>query len=119
MTLEGLSPLLMHNPAGMLDVSKREMKLGKKSIPTPEDEAKASRYALADGTLYVPAVAVRNCILNACKGQTTRTESSRRAQAVMPFISAALLMIDENFPLSRNGKPIRGNDYAMDVRRDG
>lgn len=111
MELRGLSPLLMHNPAGMLSLQGGEQTLGRKNIPKPEDEAKASRYVLPDGNLYVPAIAVRNSLLNGAKGQLVNRK------AAMPFISGGILMIDEAFPLTRNGKPIKGTDYSLDVRR--
>jgi hypothetical protein len=109
--LNGLSPILMNNPAGMLNLNAGEQTLGKKKIPTPQDAVNASRYVLPDGNLYVPAVAVRNCLLNATKGQLINKKSA------LPYISGGLLLIDEVFPLTRNGKPLKGDKCSMDVRR--
>jgi len=109
--LNGLSPLLMNNPAAMLNLDAGKQKIGKKSIPTAEEAVKASRYLLPDGHLYVPAVAVRNCLLTATKGQLVNRRSA------LPFISGGVLILDEAFPLYRNGEPIGGDDCSMDVRR--
>ena len=110
-TLVGLSPLLMNNPAKMLNMNAGKQTLGKKSIPLPKDEAEGSRYLLPDGHLYVPAIAVRNCFLSGTKGQLINRKSA------LPFISGGLLLIDEAFPLYRNGEPIGGDDYSQDIRR--
>lgn len=110
--VHGVSALLMNNPAGMLNLKPEEQTVGgRKGIPKPEEAARASRYVLPDGNLFVQAVAVRNSLLSATKGQLI---NRRRA---MPFISGGVLMLDEAFPLYRRGKPIAGDDYAMDVRR--
>ena len=111
MNLNGLSPILMNNPAGMINLNASEQTLGKKKIPTPEDAVNASRYVLPDGNLYVPAVAVRNCLLNATKGQLINKKSA------LPYLSGGLLLVDEAFPLTRSGKPIKGDKCSMDVRR--
>jgi hypothetical protein len=111
MDLNGLSPLLMNNPAGMLNLEAGEQKLGKTKIPKPEEAVKASRYVLPDGNLYVPAIAVRNCLLTATKGQLINKKSA------LPYLSGGILLIDENFPLHRNGKLLKGDQVTMDVRR--
>lgn len=108
--LNGLSPLLMNNPSKMIPGTSVQ-KIGKKQIPTPEDEAKGSRYVLPNGTLYVPSVGVRNSLLTATKGQLINRRSA------LPFISGGILMLDEVFPLYRDGKPIRDKDYVVDTRR--
>jgi len=109
--LNGLSPLLMHNPAGSMPTDASEQKLGRKKIPTPADEAKAARYLLPDGNFYVPAIAVRNSLLTGTKGQLINRRSA------LPFISGGILMLEEFFPLLRDGQPIPGDDYTVDVRR--
>jgi len=110
MNLNGLSAILMNNPAGMLNLDADKQTLGKKKIPTPQDAVNSSRYILPDGNLYVPAVAVRNCILNATKGQLINRKSA------LPYISGGLLLVDEAFPLTRNSKPLKGDKVTMDVR---
>lgn len=105
--LKGLSPFLMHNPSGMA----RGAELGRKVIPTPEDEAKASRYLLPDGNFYVKAIAVRNSILSGAKGYRVR---KMRASDI---IAGALLIINQEFPLLRDDAPINGENYSVDTQR--
>lgn len=105
-TLKGLSPILMHNPAGMV---RGDANMKRKEIPTPEDEAEKSLYKLQNGDLCVPATAVRNAMLNGSKGYRI---GKRNASAIL---SGAVLLIDEYFPLFRDNKPIR--NYEIDVRR--
>lgn len=114
--LSGKSPLLMHNPAVMqLEDAK----------PPPAVEAEASSYKLPNGDLYVPAVAVRNAMLNACQRQsikltiTTLTDSGKKtkaAKAAQPLLAGALMPSDLHFPLvSDDGEPLR--DYCIDIQR--
>ena len=109
--LNGLSPLLMHNPVGSMTSGASTQKLGRKKIPKPEDEAKAARYVLPDGNLYIPAIAVRNSLLTATKGLLINRRSA------LPFISGGVLILDDVFPLYRDGKPIGGKEYTVDIRR--
>lgn len=109
--LNGLSPILMHNPAGSMPTDASVQKLGRKKIPTPEDEAKAARYLLPDGNFYVSAIAVRNSLLTGTRGQLINRRSA------LPFISGGVLMLDEAFPLYRDGESIQGDDYTVDIRR--
>lgn len=109
--LNGLSPILMHNPAGMITLTAGTQILDKKKIPTPDEEVKASRYLTPDGHLYVPAIAVRNCLLNASVGLLINKK------AAMQFLSGGLLLLDEAFPIYRNGDMLAEDKYSMDVRR--
>jgi len=107
-TLNGLSPILMHNPSGM----KRDAgDMNRKTISSPEEEAEKSVYKFPDGNLYVPAVAVRNCLLNGAKGYRIGKKGA------IAILSGAVLMVDEAFSLYRDGKPISDKDYTIDVRR--
>lgn len=107
--LRGTTQLLMHNPKSMMKPEK-STGLSRKVIPTPEEEAEASAYKLSNGDLYVPAVAVRNCILSGAKGARINKV------AATPIIAGALLLLDETFPLLyEDGTPIRS--YEIDVQR--
>ena len=57
-TIRGETDLIMHNPAGSMKLPGSA--LGKKEIPTPEEEAEASTYRLPNTDLAVPATSVRN-----------------------------------------------------------
>lgn len=69
----GTSPLLMHNPASM---GGREAKRINQ-IPSPEEEAEAGAYRLADGTLAMPGIAFRNALLKAAGGLKVGRKSLR------------------------------------------
>ena len=108
--LNGLSALLMHNPSGMVKPGGKRG-LSRKSIPSPEEEAKASRYLLPDGNMYIPAIAVRRSLLSGAKGYRIGT---RRAADIL---SGAVILADDEFPLLRDDKPMDGDDYSIDTRR--
>lgn len=106
--LNGLSPLLMHNPATM-KVTKEELKKRRQEFD-PEVEAAESRYLL-DGKLYVPAIAVRNSILGGAKGYKIGRFSA------IPILASALEIAAETFLLLRNGQTLSGESYSIDTRR--
>lgn len=110
-TLNGLYALLMHNPELSMEKPGREKGLGRKTIPSPEEEAKRSRYLLPDGNMYVSAIAVRNSMLGGAKGYRI----GKRAAA--DLLTGAVIPVDMQFPLLRDGKPISGDDYSVDTRR--
>lgn len=107
--LNGLSPLLMHSPESMHRADDKA--LGRKVIPSPEEEATASRYLLPDGNFYVPAIAVRSSMLQGARGYRIGKRPARE------ILAGAIILTDEVFPLMRNGKPISGSDYTIDSRR--
>lgn len=108
--LNGLTPLLMHNPAGSMTAG-GSRKISRKVIPSPEEEAKASRYLLPDGNFYIQAISIRNTLLGGAKGyRIGRT-------AAISILSGALDIIDEIFPLFRDGQPLNGENYSIDTRR--
>ncbi|GAI74934.1 unnamed protein product, partial [marine sediment metagenome] len=111
-TLEGESPLLMHNPAGsMRQQGEAKLSTKGKEIPTPEVAAAATRYLLPDGNFYIPAVAVRASMLSGAKFYRIGKAAARS------ILSGAVILTDETFPLFRNGNPISGDDYSIDGRR--
>lgn len=107
--LNGLSPLLMHSPESMRRTD--DETLGRKVIPSPEEEAAASRYLLPDGNFYVPAIAVRSSMLHGARGYRIGKRPARE------ILAGAVILSDEVFPLLRDGQPIAGDDYVIDSRR--
>lgn len=106
--LDGASPVLLHNAASM---SVAKTGLGRKTIPTPEEEAAASVYKFPDDTLGFPAIGIRSCILSGAKGLRFG-----RMGAVGVLSGALDLMGDELFPfVDPNGEPIK--KYIIDIRR--
>lgn len=100
--------MLMHNPIGMKQADAGG--LARKKIPTPAEEAAASVYKMADGNFYVPAIAVRSSMLSGAKG------SRLGRRAALPFLTAAVIMEEEQFALTDDAdRPIC--TYAIDSRR--
>lgn len=107
--LKGLSPLLMNNPTSMGRVEGGA--LSRKVIPMPDDEAASKRYLLPDGNFYIPAIAVRSSMLNGARGYRIGRRPARE------ILAAAVILTDEVFPIFRNGKPIPGSNYQIEIRR--
>ena len=108
--IEGKTPLLMHNPNGSMAVEDNKPKKGKE-VYIPEEDAEKSAYRFPDtGDLCMPSTAIRNATINGAKGLRYQKK------AAGPFISGALLLNDEYFPLvDADGNPI--TDYIIDTRR--
>jgi hypothetical protein len=107
LTIEGLTPLLLHNPAGSMFVAAGASK-GRK-IPTPEDEAEKATYRLENGTLAIPAIAIRNCLVSA-------SGAYKRGRYNLRTFLSHIMVEPELVPLlSSAGKPIK--DYEIDIRR--
>lgn len=110
--INGLSALLMHSPASMQPKTAEQLK-ARGQVFDPGEEAAKSRYLLPDGNLYIPAIAVRNSLLNGSKGYTVAPRRAAR-----PVLAAAIIIADEAFPLlDGNGNPKGGDDYTIDSRR--
>lgn len=107
--LNGLSPILMNNPTSM--VRGQGDSLSRKVIPSPEEEAQIKRYLLPDGNFYVPAIAVRSSMLLGARGYRIGRRPARE------ILSAAVILTDEVFPIFRDGKPIPGTEYSIEIRR--
>lgn len=109
--LRSLSPLLMHNPAGM-----REEQKGKgvavKTIPPAAEEAEAAAYRMEDGNLGLPVDMIRMSLLEGCLGRRIGKMSAQRviAASVMPLELAMVPLIHPD-----TGEPI--SEYKVDIRR--
>jgi hypothetical protein len=101
--IEGTSPILFHNPAGM--ARRGAVKKGASSIPTPEEEAKASCYWLPDGSsLMFPGDNIQAAML--------RVASNYKAnkKALTPFVAGSVVVEPEHVPFNTK-------DYLIDTRR--
>lgn len=107
--IEGISPLLMNNPATMRP---REQggKLGT-DVPTPEVEAAAKVYKLANGDYCIPASWILGALQTAAKG---RKIGKFTARAV---VSGSVFTVQETYPLLNPDtlEPIRLHE--VDARR--
>lgn len=104
----GISPLLMHNPQGM---AQRSNGLGKKTIPTPEDEAEASAYRMDDGQLYLPTTGLRAAMIDGLAGRRIGKLAAGRV------LGSSLFVLDERTPLVDPSASTPLRDYTIDVRR--
>lgn len=114
MLLEGITPFLQNNPAGMSGKTSED-RFGKEKIYVPDIEAEKASYRRGDGSLGFPACAVRKCLITAATGLKI---GKRYAATVLPEIIGHFppLEGDELFPFEdKEGNPIR--TYEIDIRR--
>jgi hypothetical protein len=110
--LEGVTPLLMSNPALSMDPqASNRMTTTRKNIPTPEEEARRQVYRLDDGRLYVPATQVRGAIV----GAAARFKEKGRLSSLQNAVNAALSFEETEFVL-RDGDGGFVTAYAIDTR---
>jgi hypothetical protein len=107
--IRSISSLLMHNPQGMR--SSNGNTLGRKCIPTPEEEAEVSAYKTEKGQLFIPSLAFRGALLNAGKGNRIGKVSATGKLAGAVFIDEAPVLLFD----PETGKPLK--DYEIDLRR--
>lgn len=103
-TITGLTPLLMNNPAAMWEAKPALAGSRGKNIPTPEAEAERSLYKNADDRLFVPALALRNCVLES----TSRGDFRIGRRSLKIPLASGLIIPDERLLLTRRGAPITG-----------
>jgi hypothetical protein len=122
-TIVGKKGLLMNNPLGSMmagiDINVAKTKTTKSTkggveVLSIADQAKVSRY-VKDGKLYLPAEAVRKCIIIAARGYKVAGKRSSMADTV----SASLIIFEPEFTLlnPKTGKALKETDYEIDVRR--
>lgn len=106
----GVSPLLMHSPAGM-SREKPPAKFGAKIIPKPEDEAEAGAYRLKDGQLCAQSDWFREALKGASRGKRFGKVSAYQ------IISSAVFVVRTSNPLvhPKTGTPL--TEYEIDIRR--
>jgi len=105
--LRGTLPLLQHNIRSMQEDLDR--------IPSPEEAARLASYTFPDGSLCMPAAAVRNALLKAASGRRAQEERTKRRVALTPLLSGAVLFADDFFPLvDEKTNPIK--EYTIDIR---
>lgn len=99
--IQGVSPLLQHNPKSMQ--SKGVESLTKKKVYVAEDEAEAGSYRNERGEFYIPTMAFRAAILSASKGRKIGKVAARSVLSgcVFPVEQEAILLVP------KTGKPIK------------
>src|SRR5437870_2455916 len=73
--IEGLTPLLMHNPQGMMLNPSASTPSKTKRLPSHEEEAELGAYRTAEGFLAMPSIAIRNCTITAAGAFKHKTRS--------------------------------------------
>lgn len=111
---EGLTPLLMANPASMDKGFVKDI-VRTKNIPAPEAEAEAAAYRCSDGSLGIPARSFRACLLG---GATNLKIGGRAASRVLKESIGFFppLEGDQIFPLEDSNRKTLSN-YEIDRRR--
>jgi len=97
-TITGVSPILMHNPASMRRGGE-ELQRGGKKIPLPLDEARAGLYALPSGQLYIKTEAFREASIIASSDIRDPTRKGR--STMTKRFSASVFLSTEFCPLHR------------------
>lgn len=107
--VEGVYSLLMNNPVGMQGGPQE--KLGRKKIPTPEEEAASKVYRMDDGALYIPSGAFRSALLTAATGRKVGKT------AATTVLRGTVFNVDEKTPLvdPQTGEVIK--DYDINTSR--
>ena len=119
----GISPLLMHSSKGMKprgsqgEVGPKEEEATKVAPPPPsvEEEAEEGAHRLADGRLYVPGAAVREALIEACRGYDITVEGKSKKQPLWKVMAGSVFLPQAEIALYREGKAI--TDYEIDLRR--
>ena len=107
--IEGLSPLMLHSSIAM---KMHTAGLGRKEIPTPEQEAEAGVLRDSDGNILVPQEAILLGMRDAAKLFRIGKERAAQVLASSVFVPAHLLYV----PVRRDGRPLKTYD-RVDVRR--
>jgi hypothetical protein len=89
--VQGVYSLLMNNPQGMKGGPQE--KLGRKKIPTPEEEAAMKVYRMEDDALYLPSAAFRSALLTAA---TNRKVGKTAATSIL---RGTVFNVDSKTPL--------------------
>lgn len=109
--IKGITPLLCHSPAGMT----RKPGIGRKNIPTAEEEAELATYRSKKGLLSYPVTGVRSSLLGGSKGlKQGRTSLLSIVSHIMVFPVEGDEL--EYIPIT-DSKWKQVKDYDIDSRR--
>lgn len=101
--IEGVSPLLMHSPAGL---GQKNAKRG--VIPSPEEECKMALYTDGKGNSVVPARCIEGALV---KAGAAKTAVGHGKKTLKNFILAGVQVLPDEIPL------ISPEPYVIDKRR--
>lgn len=100
--IKGKSGLLMNSPKSMLDKIQQELSSRTSKI-NPKEEADKLAYKKEDGELYVPAEAIKGCMINAA------SYKKFGKYAAKPFIAGGLRIVPREIGLGTK-------EYDLDIR---
>jgi hypothetical protein len=89
-TLDGITPLVMHSAAAML--APKEDK-GRDPLQWEREHMRQSAYISAAGELYIPAVALTRMAIQACGFVTRKPKGTRKGWAAL--LEATLQVLDD------------------------
>jgi hypothetical protein len=109
--LQNISPLLMHNAAGMKPPDPDGQKMKVKKIPGPAEEAEGGAYRLPNGQLFLPADAAHASLIEGGRGRKIGKSSA------VGLLGSSVFMTHVECPLvdPDTDKPI--TEYVIDSRR--
>ena len=118
MVLKGITPLLMNNPTLTLGKEPEEGIIrGKIKRPTPEEDAAVRQYVTPEGYFYIPAEALRKCLLTASIGYSVKGERGSK-MALRPILAGSLSITQPYLPIvDEERNPIPKGQYEVDARR--
>lgn len=100
--LKGVTPLLMNNPQSMIDKAQGEMKQITAKYDLEQD-AKKLAYKTKSGELYIPATAIKGCLIG---GASYRKFGKHTAK---PILSAGVFIVPDQVLLGTK-------KYELDIR---
>ena len=106
--VDGIRPLLTHNPSSM-SMSSGDPKKGSR-IPEPTEEAEAGTYRLEDGTCAIKGEGFRAAMLGAASAWKAKNRATMKSHLSHIIVSEELVPLTYN-----NGTSIR--EYEIDARR--
>lgn len=109
--VEGITPLLINSPGGMIAAANAGPVKTKKSVPTPAEEAELGTYRNVAGDLCFPTAAFRGALIGGAQGRKVGMSG------LGTILKGAVYPADEFTDLvdPDTGKPI--TDYVLDIRR--
>ena len=100
--ITGTTPLLMNSPKGMIENMTKKT-VNKNTNYDPQEQAEKVSYRKKDGELYVPAEAVKGCLVGAASYKKFGRYTAK------PIISGGVMIVPNQIGLGTK-------DYEVDLR---
>lgn len=109
--IEGMSPLLMHNMGAKALESMSEKVKREKITHTPEEDAEDAVYRTESGELFIPARALKRCLVNASSWYKVGRKSAKQ------FIAGCVRINPEELTLGTSDYEIDGQPVVIQRAR--